>query len=158
MTAHDTQNETNQWLASVDQLRLIARQTFHLIELTLHFRDSLERQSALDLHQNGNSVAIEKYRYWTNRLLRDSRKPCRSCDKLLRACANRLGEHLDFLDEYQAAIRARDTNKIWELKNAVTGSESAVSAGTSLKLTNPRTEMKRHQVGAGLRKLRRRLP
>jgi hypothetical protein len=122
MTAQQTQS-INQWRASMDHLRLIARRTFHLLNLALQFQDSMERQSALALQRKGNGVVIDNYLYWTNRLHRESLRECQKCRLLLSACADRIGEHLEFLDEYELSIRAADPNKIWELKNAVLGSE-----------------------------------
>lgn len=107
----------------MDQLRLIARRTFHLLNLTLQFRESMERRLTLALHQKERCVVIEKYLYWTNRLHCESLKACQDCRLLLKACADRIGEYLEFLDEYEISIRAGDPNKIWELKNAVLGSE-----------------------------------
>ena len=47
---------------------------------------------------------------------------CLECERLAIDCEQAVEEHADFVAEYEAAIKAHDHDKIWELKMAVQGS------------------------------------
>ena len=49
--------------------------------------------------------------------------PCVECDRLAIDYEQTLADHADFVAEHEAAVRANQDGKSWELKMAVRGSE-----------------------------------
>lgn len=56
------------------------------------------------------------------RPVRNNMHYCLECERLAIDCEQATSEHADYVAEYEAALQAHDSDRIWELKLAVRGS------------------------------------